>query len=788
MRHALALVALVCAVLWLACNPAGLDLEEVARLHAEKRWEETIDPLRAHLAEEPDDRDASLLLGAALVQSRRYGEAMFHLRRAAAEGESANEAGLLLAATLLLIENFEAAIDAADQVLARDPSQTMGWIVRGQAALKSARHEIALESAERALELNADDFPARILQAGALLSLERREEAERAFGELSTLAPRIGPEAVATACTEQARFQATLLDDFESAHATLDSCSDVLITRAFWVEAGAQLYALTGAADAALALIRRALEANPGDHRVRILLADQLRQAGANDEAEEVLIAGTGQPQPLPLWQTLAMTRRVDGDLAGALDAIDGALGLGAVDTEALRFARADVLIDMERLDEAATEARLLKEPIYRDIATGRLLLERSEPEKALALFEGVLQQWPDHAGVRVLAARAAHEVGDEERALADLREATRAAPRETDASLLLARLYLLRGEPETAFAYARRHLDLRGPGEPEALLVAADAAHASGDLESARTALEALAQRPADRPLGVSELAAFVAETEGVAEARAVLSDAGLDLGAPENDVVLRRAVRLELDDGNPEAGLALLDELLASHPGLASAHAVRAHVLLEGGDATGAAAGFEAALAHDPESAESLAGLGTLAFQRGETEEAISFYERAVALAPGEPAYRYGLAQAHLAGGAYAEADEQLQTVLRSHPEHAGAANDLAWLLAMRGESLERALLLAERALLLSPSPEVRDTLGLVHLRAGRTDAAHAVFEEALAERPGYTTARYHLALVHLEQGEEAAAREALQTALAGEPFSEAAEARAALARLEE
>ena len=788
MPRALAPFALVCslALAPLGCPAPGVDFQEVRRLQAEGRGEATIDPLRALLLEDPDNREASLLLGSALALSQRFGEAMFHLRRAARDGEFAIEAGLLLGATLLSIENHSAAIDAVDAVLESDPSLTMAWLIRGQAALLSSRPELALESAQRVRELVPADFSARVVEAGALMALGRNDEAERTFAELFELAPDLGPNAVAAACTEYARFQVLLKEDLEGARGTLDSCSDVLIQEALWVDAGARLYSRAGDDDAAYALARRALEANPEHHALRILLANALRQTGKPSEAEAELLAGTGFPHPTVLWVGLAKLRREQGDLGGALDAVDRALEAGEGDTEAHRFFRADILVDLARLSDARATAELLEEPVYRDIVIGRVELESGSPERALALFEGALQQWPDHAGVRVLAARAAHEIGDEDQALSHLVEATRAAPSDTDASLLLARLYLLRGEATEAYAYARRHIGFRGYGQAESLLVAAAAARAIDDPDGVRTALETLAKHPAHSALGVSELAAFAAETEGSDAGRAVLLDAGLDLAAPENDAALRRAVRIELDDGKADAALHLLDSVITTAPDHVSAHAIRAHVLLEQGDAAGARASFEAALALDPDHAESVAGLGQIAFAAGDLAGALSRNERAVALEPDEAKYRYELARTLLAGGSVAAAEEQLRTVLRTHPEHAAAANDLAWLLALRGESLERALLLAERAVRATPSPETRDTLGLVHLRAGRVDPAREAFEAALAERPEYATARYHLALAYLEQGDEAEARRALELALAGEPFSEAPEARAALARL--
>ncbi|MGI9431427.1 MAG: tetratricopeptide repeat protein [Myxococcota bacterium] len=787
MLRTLAAMGLVVASLGLACS-SELDLREVRSLHDEKRFEETIDPLREELAQNPDRREASLLLGSALGQAKRYGEAIFHLKRAARDGEFEVEAGIMLATTLLAMENFEAAIEASDRVLKKDPTALTAWLARGQAALLLSKTEITLESADRALALEPSDVPAQLMRAGALMILGRDDEAERSFGELFARAPEVGPEAVASACTGYARFQLTQLEDGAAARATLDACSDVLIHEALWVDAGARLYASAGDLDAAMALVRRALEANPGNHAVRILLADELIRQGRNDEAEAELLAGVELPDGVTLWTALADQRREDGDFAGSVEAIDRALESRAGDSESFHFFRADALIDMDRLAEAETESSLLTEPVYRDIIDGRIALERGSAARALALFDKALQQWPDHAGVRILAARAAYELGEEERALADLREATRASPTDTDAALLLARLYLLRGEPEEAYGFVLRHFEHRGFADPAVLLLAAEASRATGDLGRARRAYERLSELPGQRALGVSELAALVAETEGTAEARALIASRDLDLTDPENDLLLRRAVRLELDEQKPRAALALLDELLSSDPDHTSAHAIRAHVLLELGDREGAKAGFEAALERDEEHAESIAGLANLALLGGDAATAVASFERAVALAPGEPAYRYGLAQAHLAGNNAEAAEQQLRQVVRTHPEHAAAANDLAWLLAVRGESLDHALLLAERAVRIAPSPESRDTLGFVHLRSGDLEAAQREFRDALSEKPDYATARYHLALTYLEQGKEAEARAALERALSGAPFAESAEARKVLARLSE
>ena len=54
------------------------------------------------------------------------------------------------------------------------------------------------------------------------------------------------------------------------------------------------------------------------------------------------------------------------------------------------------------------------------------------DPKTALSLFEKGIQAWPNNAGARYLAGLAARDLGDEERAIAELRESVRASGEET--------------------------------------------------------------------------------------------------------------------------------------------------------------------------------------------------------------------------------------------------------------------------------------------------------------------------------------------------------------------
>jgi tetratricopeptide (TPR) repeat protein len=193
-----------------------------------------------------------------------------------------------------------------------------------------------------------------------------------------------------------------------------------------------------------------------------------------------------------------------------------------------------------------------------------------------------------------------------------------------------------------------------------------------------------------------------------------------------------------------------------------------------------------FEAALEADPESGPALAGLGQLEQRAGRVEAALVLFERALAAHPADPNYAYLVASAQLALGRTEEGASGLRVLLRRNPEHLAACNDLAWLLAERGEDLDLAAALANRAARLDPRPEVLDTLGWVRLRRGEIGPAITVLEKALEEQPEFSTAHYHLGLALVQRGDQEAARQAFRAALDAGPFPESEEARQELERL--
>jgi len=119
---------------------------------------------------------------------------------------------------------------------------------------------------------------------------------------------------------------------------------------------------------------------------------------------------------------------------------------------------------------------------------------------------------------------------------------------------------------------------------------------------------------------------------------------------------------------------------------------------------------------------------------------------------------------------------------------PRAAVAGNNLAYMLADRGDNLEYALVLAQHASETVPDdPVVTDTLGWIYYKKNQPADAVAAFTKAARLAPSKALYQFHLGLALAQSKETGKARAALEQALRLEPsFENAAEARQALASL--
>ena len=103
------------------------------------------------------------------------------------------------------------------------------------------------------------------------------------------------------------------------------------------------------------------------------------------------------------------------------------------------------------------------------------------------------------------------------------------------------------------------------------------------------------------------------------------------------------------------------------------------------------------------DPLTPEEHLNLGVAYERRGELDSAIKEYQRA---AEELPLALLHLGNAHFLKNQWKEAEVYYREAIEKNPKNADAYNNLAWLYYTRGENLEEAEALAQKALELDPS----------------------------------------------------------------------------------
>jgi len=767
-------------------------LAELRSLQDEGKSAETLDELTELARTHPDNAEVSFRLGLAMIAVGRPTEAIFPLHKAADSDEFAVPAGIVLASTLAQTSNNAEALRAADKVLARDKENEAALLLRAAAAVELHDGKSALQSADQLVAKAPDNRTYRFVRANALAEANQLDDAEKLYRELlDEDVAEDQPQSKAKACTLLTKFYLEKRKDTERAVKTAKDCVEKNPEDLDMVTMVGAVLDDLGRREDLIELLQKAVDSTPDSAKLRQALVDQLVKADHLDRAKELTEGWAEKGEDATSWRQAALIRRRTGDLSGALEAVEKAISYSPTPEDELRFFRAELLLELGRLDEAEKASETVESELYKTVLQGRLAQERGDAKRALELYGKASIEWPQNFGLRVLAARAAFSLGDTERAKSDLLEATRQAPKDTDAALWLARIFYAEGNFPQCIAFAQRHLHERGTIDAGAHVLWAEALAATNQMPNAMRVLENLAkERNGEfRAEAWATEASLRSRTEpgpALTELEKQLAGAKLDLGDPKQQVLLDQWFDLQIQTGHADAAKKQVETLLAKRPDSAHLHALVGRLALVQGQLDVAEKEFEGAVAKDAKEATALSGLALIYQAKGDLPKAIETMNKAAEAAPNSGDYPYMAARMTLESGDRAAAREKFEAVLRLHPESVGAANDLAVLLADDKTDLPHAQQLAERAVRLKPGPETLDTLGYVKLRQGAAEEAVGMFERALARQPDYATARYHLALALLDKGEPQAAKQALQEALS-HPFPEKQEAEKVLAKID-
>jgi tetratricopeptide (TPR) repeat protein len=208
--------------------------------------------------------------------------------------------------------------------------------------------------------------------------------------------------------------------------------------------------------------------------------------------------------------------------------------------------------------------------------------------------------------------------------------------------------------------------------------------------------------------------------------------------------ETVLRTVCKL-LEQGDSATATALLQRLLASHPGCAPALQMLGLLCAMQGDLRGAARLLRQACVVEPENSSLRLHLARIEWEIGMPAQAAASYEQAIACDRATPDMRVDYAVALQALKQYPAALAQCEQAIATDPLHARAWSTMANLLH-RQNRLEEALDCHEQAASLTPSARVWSAKAATLDALGRLAAALACHDKALACDPADATVWTH------------------------------------------
>jgi tetratricopeptide (TPR) repeat protein len=256
----------------------------------------------------------------------------------------------------------------------------------------------------------------------------------------------------------------------------------------------------------------------------------------------------------------------------------------------------------------------------------------------------------------------------------------------------------------------------------------------------------------------------------------------------APADVDPLQKLVSIDLARKRPDAALDLVKRQMSTTGESAPLHVLLGSVYMARGDAQSAAGEYKKGISQDPKYAEAYTKLAEFYQSTGKPDSAMATASQAIRADSMNLGARMVLGVVYQTRGDMANAERHYEAALAVNPRFAGAANNLAWILADRNSDLERAVRLAELARAGDPNnPEIADTYGWILFKRGEYPMAVAQLRASAAKLPDDAAIAFHLGMASLRAGDTTGAKAALKRAAdSKQGVPEKAEAQRALSAI--
>lgn len=732
--------------------------------------------IRGVLAAHPDDADARVLEGDLLQRVSGDRAAATAAYRAAVQADPRHLAAAA-ALVLLLVEGDDMA--AAEVELNRlkqvRPRHAQTLYLDALLAHVKGENRTALERSRQLLAVAPDNPQVLQLAGAAALSVGQMEQAVGHLGKLVKQLPDFKPGRLLLA---RAHLRSGRPDQVLAITQPLLVDPDV-DPRALSIAAQAHL--LKGENVEADRLLRRAAKAKHNTSRTALAMA----QIGSGEvSAGMSRLADLARDDPgTTADMALVVARLMQRDAAGALTALDG-LERKQPGQPSHLFLRGQILArqgDLNGARKLYLSALEISPKFFAAVdALAGLDLQTGRPQDARDRFDRLLQADPGHALALQALAQLDEDAGRPKSEVAGLlQRAVRASPADVAIRRRLVGYHLRKGDADLALTAAQDAVAAL-PDEPSALESLALAQSAAGDMKQAVASfskLVAMLPKSADAYLGLAKV--HLQTDEPSKAVSAIRHAVELADGAPET---LQRSAALYLLAGQPDLAAQLARQLQAKVTTQAVGLELAGDIEASRKAWASAARSYRDALKLQPVTrvARSL----HQALYQADVNAARSFVDSWVRQHPKDVEFLFSVGGFALAARDFATAEAAYLMVLKTHPEHPFALNNLAWAMHALGKpgAVER----AQRANELMPDvPGLMDTWAMLLAEDGRVGQALALQTRAVELDPGKPSLSLTLAKILVKMGDKTRARAELERLQAlGQRFEDHKEVDALLA----
>jgi tetratricopeptide (TPR) repeat protein len=404
---------------------------------------------------------------------------------------------------------------------------------------------------------------------------------------------------------------------------------------------------------------------------------------------------------------------------------------------------------------------------------------------KAIALLEPLATKDDNNATLHYTLGRALTAKGELDAARPEFVKAVQKNQTYLEPRLALAEMAELKGDYQTVLRYANEILAVN-PNLVRVRVLHAVSLINTGNSADGRKELTSLEKAyPQDKELQL-QLGVLELRDKHFKEAEEYFRK--LNITEPQDVRPLSGLTQTLAAEGQLDKAVALLAEEVKKSPKNNQVGYLYATTAAVAGRYDTAVEEFQKLATANPKSPQIYVALGSAYRMKGDYPNALSALEKATALAPKDPAPLVAQAEVFTTSGRAPQALQKYRAALQIAPNNPTLLNNVAFLLADTGGSLDEALKYARRALQIdSKQPRYSDTLGWIYFKQKLNDSALQVFRTLTASNPDNATFHYHLGMVLLQKGDKNDAKAELQNALTKKPSNEVRhDAEAALSKI--